>query len=53
MTTVERRRVWILTMVFAGELTVAEAVELLGLSEGWVEAAVRRRRSPAGRGPRN
>lgn len=33
MTTVEQRRAWVLTKVLAGELGVAEAAELIGLSE--------------------
>jgi transposase len=33
MTTVEQRRTWVLTKVMAGELSVAEAADLLGLSE--------------------
>jgi transposase len=32
MTTIEQRRAWVLTKVMAGEVAVAEAAELLGLS---------------------
>jgi transposase len=33
MSRTEQRRIWVLTKVLTGELTVAEATELLGLSE--------------------
>jgi len=33
MSRTDQRRTWVLTKVLAGELTVAEAAELLGLSE--------------------
>jgi transposase len=32
MTTIEQRRAWVLTKVVAGELTAAEAGDVLGLS---------------------
>ena len=34
MSRTEQRRTWVLTKVLAGELTMAEATELLGLYEG-------------------
>ena len=48
MTTVEQRRAWVLTKVSAGALRVAEATELLGLSE---RSVWRLKRSFAEEGP--
>jgi transposase len=50
MTTVEQRRAWVLTKVMAGELDVAEAAGLLGLSERSVWRLKRRfaEEGPAG-----
>jgi transposase len=50
MTTIEQRRAWVLTKVMAGELMVAEAAGLLGLSERSVWRLKRRfgEEGPAG-----
>ena len=48
MTTVEQRRAWVLTKVIAGEVEVAEAAELLGLS---VRSVWRLKRRFADEGP--
>lgn len=50
MTTVEQRRAWVLTKVIAGEVEVAEAAGLLGLSERSIWRLKRRfgKEGPAG-----
>jgi len=48
MTTIEQRRAWVLTKVMAGEVEVAEAAELLGLS---VRSVWRRKRRFGDEGP--
>ena len=51
----EQRRAWVLTRLFGGELTVAEAAELLGVSERsvWRLRARMEREGPAGLVHRN